>query len=178
MFGHTGMCPFGVIPPRTSLRQGPKWDGGHNLLLFLVSLKSSPWQWQGFQQDDRHNDSPEWLCYKSLTHPKCTKSHLQWSRFQKIFPGGETLGPPLLRGRFAAGEGGKGRGCGGTRKVVCPWARAGSRRAWRCIRSFPDGAYTPLCACSDLTSSSFLSCNSRLRSAIRRHHPPQRAVLT
>jgi len=26
-------------------------------------------------------------------------------------------------------------------------------------------------------SSSFLACNSRLRSAIRRHHPPQRAVL-
>ena len=25
-------------------------------------------------------------------------------------------------------------------------------------------------------SSSFLACNSRLRSAIRRHHPPQRAV--
>ena len=28
------------------------------------------------------------------------------------------------------------------------------------------------------TSSSFLACNSRLRSAIRRHHPPQRAVLS
>jgi len=28
------------------------------------------------------------------------------------------------------------------------------------------------------SSSSFLSCNSRLRSAIRRHHPPQRAVLS
>jgi len=27
-------------------------------------------------------------------------------------------------------------------------------------------------------SSSFLACNSRLRSAIRRHHPPQRAVLS
>ena len=26
-------------------------------------------------------------------------------------------------------------------------------------------------------SSSFLACNSRLRSAVRRHHPPQRAVL-
>ena len=26
-------------------------------------------------------------------------------------------------------EGGKGRGCGGARKVVCPWACAGSRRA-------------------------------------------------
>ena len=26
--------------------------------------------------------------------------------------------------------------------------------------------------------SSFLACNSRLRSAIRRHHPPQRAVLS
>jgi len=48
---------LGVIPPRTSLRQRPKWDGGHNVLLFLVSLKSSPWQWQGFQQNDRHNDS-------------------------------------------------------------------------------------------------------------------------
>jgi len=29
-----------------------------------------------------------------------------------------------------------------------------------------------------MTSSSFLPCNSRLRSAIRRHHPPQRAVLS
>ena len=29
-----------------------------------------------------------------------------------------------------------------------------------------------------LASSSFLACNSRLRSAIRRHHPPQRAVLS
>ena len=28
------------------------------------------------------------------------------------------------------------------------------------------------------SSSSFLACNSRLRSAIRRHHPPQRAVLS
>ena len=28
------------------------------------------------------------------------------------------------------------------------------------------------------TSSSFVACNSRLRSAIRRHHPPQRAVLS
>ena len=27
-------------------------------------------------------------------------------------------------------------------------------------------------------SSSFLACNSRLHSAIRRHHPPQRAVLS
>ena len=27
-------------------------------------------------------------------------------------------------------------------------------------------------------SSSFVACNSRLRSAIRRHHPPQRAVLS
>ena len=27
-------------------------------------------------------------------------------------------------------------------------------------------------------SSSFLACNSRLRSAIRRHHPPQRVVLS
>ena len=26
--------------------------------------------------------------------------------------------------------------------------------------------------------SSFLACNSRLRSAMRRHHPPQRAVLS
>jgi len=25
---------------------------------------------------------------------------------------------------------GKGRGCGGARKVVCPGVRAGSRRAW------------------------------------------------
>ena len=30
----------------------------------------------------------------------------------------------------------------------------------------------------DSSSSSFLACNSRLRSAIRRHHPPQRAVLS
>ena len=27
---------------------------------------------------------------------------------------------------------GKGRGCRGARKVVCPGARAGSRRAWVC----------------------------------------------
>ena len=36
-------------------------------------------------------------------------------------------------GGTGQGEG-KGRGCGGTggaRKVVCPGARAGSRRAWR-----------------------------------------------
>jgi len=110
MFGHTGMCPFGVIPPRTSLRQGPKWDGGHNLLLFLVSLKSSPWQWQGFQQDDRHNDSPEWLCYKSLTHPKCTKSHLQWSRFQKIFPGGRNPRTPAFEGPLCGRGGREGKG--------------------------------------------------------------------
>ena len=31
---------------------------------------------------------------------------------------------------------------------------------------------------ADLPSSSFLACNSQLRSAIRRHHPPQRAVLS
>jgi len=42
------------------------------------------------------------LCYKSsLTHPKCTKSQLQRSRFQKI--------PPLLRGPLRGG----GRGWGG-----------------------------------------------------------------
>ena len=29
-----------------------------------------------------------------------------------------------------------------------------------------------------MSSSSFLACNSWLRSAIRRHHPPQRAVLS
>jgi len=29
-----------------------------------------------------------------------------------------------------------------------------------------------------VSSSSFLACNSRLHSAIRRHHPPQRAVLS
>ena len=29
-----------------------------------------------------------------------------------------------------------------------------------------------------MSSSSFVACNSRLRSAIRRHHPPQRAVLS
>ena len=28
------------------------------------------------------------------------------------------------------------------------------------------------------SSSSFLACNARLRSAIRRHHPPQRTVLS
>ena len=31
---------------------------------------------------------------------------------------------------------------------------------------------------SAMMSSSFLACNSRLRSAIRRHHPPQRAFLS
>jgi len=57
VWSHRECLLLGVIPPRTSLRQGPKWDGGNNLLLFLVSLKSLPWQWQGFEQDDRHNDS-------------------------------------------------------------------------------------------------------------------------
>ena len=33
------------------------------------------------------------------------------------------------RGRGREGRG-KGRGCGGAQKVVCPGARAGSRRAW------------------------------------------------
>jgi len=35
-----------------------------------------------------------------------------------------------------------------------------------------------LTALNPLSSSSFLACNSRLCSAIRRHHPPQRAVLS
>ena len=35
-----------------------------------------------------------------------------------------------------------------------------------------------LCKLPSLRRSSFLACNSRLRSAIRRHHPPQRAVLS
>ena len=35
------------------------------------------------------------------------------------------------------------------------------------------------CTClNHHSSSSFLACNSRLRSAIRRHHPPQRAILS
>ena len=35
------------------------------------------------------------------------------------------------------------------------------------------------CNCTNMSSSSsFLACNSRLRSAIRRHHPPQRVVLS
>ena len=52
--------------------------------------------------------SPKWLCYKaSLTHPKCTKSHLQRSKFQKKFLGRETPGPPLLRGPLRGGGGGE-----------------------------------------------------------------------
>jgi len=43
--------------PKNLFTSGAQRRWGHNLLLFLVSLKSSPWQWQGFQQDDRHNDS-------------------------------------------------------------------------------------------------------------------------
>jgi len=91
--------------------------------------------------------SPKWLCYKSsLTHPKCTKSHLQRSRFQQIFQGKKPPDPAFdgaasRRGRGWRG-GGRGKGregkgrekvreCGGARKVVCPGARAGSRRACR-----------------------------------------------
>jgi len=89
--------------------------------------------------------SPKWLCCKSsLTHPKCTKSHLQRSRFQKFFPWEKPPDPRFWGGRFAVGEGvgregkkregrGKGRGCRGARKdwkVVCPGARAGSWWAW------------------------------------------------
>jgi len=59
--------------------------------------------------------SPKWLCYKSsLTYPKCTKSHLQRSRFQKIFPGRNPRTPAFegpLRGGGGSGEGGgKGKG--------------------------------------------------------------------
>ena len=122
----------------------------NNLLLFLVTGLSTRWpsQWLHFL----NFLSPKWLCYKSsLTHPKCTKSHLQRSRFQKIFPGEK---PPNLRfwgGSFAAGRGwggrgrkrgkgkgvegrGKVRGCGEARKVVCPGACAGSRPAWLRLR--------------------------------------------
>jgi len=112
---------------------------GHNLLLFLVSLKSSPWQWHGFQQDDRHNDSifenflsPKWLCYRSsLTHLKCTKYHLQRSRFQKFSrrrnPRTHAFeGDALRRGR--EGER-KGEGMRKGPESGLPRARTGSRRA-------------------------------------------------
>jgi len=148
MFGHTRNVSFWGWYPQGPLYDRGQMRWGHNLLLFLVSLKSSPWQWQGFQQDDRHNDSnflnflsQKWLCYKSsLTHPKCTKSHLQRSRFQKIFPWRNPRTPAFegaasWRGRGWGGRGkrgdwGKGRGCGGAQKVVCPGAPAGSQRAW------------------------------------------------
>ena len=47
-------------------------------------------------------------------------------------------------------------------------------------RFFRDTVYFNVCFLprAKLSSSSFLACNSRLRSAIRRHHPPQRAVLS
>ena len=56
----------------------------------------------------------------------------------------------------------------------------------RCIKSLVlrtcvlyNVQYTRYCISHQiLSSSSFLACNSRLRSAIRRHHPPQRAVLS
>jgi len=51
------MSPFEGDTPKDLFMSGAQMRWGHNLLLFLVSLKSSPWQWQGFQQDDRHNDS-------------------------------------------------------------------------------------------------------------------------
>jgi len=113
MFGHTRNVSFWGWYPQGPLYDRGQMRWGHNLLLFLVSLKSSPWQWQGFQQDDRHNDSifwnflsPKWLCYKSsLTHPKCTKSHLQRSRFQKIFLGEKPPDSRFWGSRFVAGEG-------------------------------------------------------------------------
>ena len=43
------------------------------------------------------------------------------------------------------------------------------------IASVQTFSFTFICLAS---SSSFLACNSRLRSAIRRHRPPQRAVLS
>jgi len=57
MFGHTGNVSFWGWYPKDLFTAGAQMKWGHNLLLFLVSLKSSPWQWQGFQQDNRHNDS-------------------------------------------------------------------------------------------------------------------------
>ena len=52
-------------------------------------------------------------CYKSsLTHLKFTKSHLQRSRFKKVFPRGKPPDPCFWGGRFAAGEGWGGRGKG------------------------------------------------------------------
>jgi len=83
-------------------------------------------------------------CYKSsLTHLKFTKSHLQRSRFKKVFPRGKPPDPCFWGGRFAAGEGWGGRGKGrdgreGEWKGEGMWrgpesglpgARAGSRRA-------------------------------------------------
>ena len=57
MFGHTGNVSFWGWYPKDLFTAGAQIRWGHNLLLFLLSLKSSPWQLQGFQQDDRHNDS-------------------------------------------------------------------------------------------------------------------------
>ena len=62
------------------------------------------------------------------------------TKFQKIFPGEKPPDHRFWGGRFAAEEGvgregegnlgkEKGKECGGARKVVCPGARAGSRRA-------------------------------------------------
>ena len=51
------MSPFGGDTHKNLFTAGAHMRWGHNLLLFLVSLKSSLWQWQGFQQDDHHNDS-------------------------------------------------------------------------------------------------------------------------
>ena len=95
--------------------------------------------------------SPKWLCYKaSLTHPKCTKSHLQQSRLQKIFLRRKSRTPAFEGAASRRGRGwegrrrdgrGKGRWCGGAQKVVCSGARAGSRRAWPSgiLRRLSDG---------------------------------------
>ena len=99
--------------PQGLFTAGAQMRWGHNLLLFLVSLKSSPWQWQGFNKMTvtmtpffKTFCPQNCFCYKSsLTHPKCTKSHLQRSRFQKIFQGEKPPDPRCWGSRFAAGEG-------------------------------------------------------------------------
>jgi len=45
------------------------------------------------------------------------------------------------------GKGGEGRGCGGARKVVCPGARAGSRRACLCRHAVSVRPFVCLSVC-------------------------------
>jgi len=105
-----------VCPSVCHVRGSHTFLGIIKIITLTVTGFSTRWpsQWLHFLKK-----SPKWLCYKSsLTHQKCTKSHLQRSRFQKNFPGGKTPDPAFegpLRGGGGGGEGRrKGRGGEGT----------------------------------------------------------------